>query len=388
MSADPRHCCKAAIRARAAEEAFTAAPHLGPFLEIMLSRLPLFPIASQNIRTMALKRWLSRLPLDQAITCPWIAWNTDQRVNALCIDIDHADGPDLVAKLPVGCPKPTLVIDPWSGRSHSILPLVTPVLTGDTARQPPIALAQLAHQLLAAALRGNALPFVGLIKCPTGLVRYLGGPRMFRGDHPATPLAWEAYVESGTELMWLTQPGDGPAELRAVVEALADEETLATCPPRSNWRKGWSEPSTVGRNCNLFDRLRFWCYQRMECNADRILAEAARLNATSPNPLPMSEVGWIARSVTDFMQNRYCPRQRRQRGRDRAINHGLDKRDRQALAGCVSAKQRRAVTERRVAAAVAKLRQSGERIVQREVALLAKVSERTVRSMWAEIMAT
>jgi len=383
-----RRAC-AAIRARAAEEAHDAAPHLRPFFDIMLPRLPLWLKASQNIRTMAPQRWLAPLPLDQAITCPWIAVNTDQRVNALCIDIDHADGPELVAKLPPGCPKPTLVIDPWSGRSHAILPLVTPVLTGDTARRPPIALARYAHRLLALALQGNALPFVNPVKCPAGLSRYIGGPRERKGIKPAAPLVWEAYVESGTDLIWLTQLGDGAAELRAVVEALVDDNKEALPPrtSRSNWRRGWGEPSTVGRNCNLFDQLRFWCYREGERDADRILAEAARLNDLLPNPLSASEVACIARSVADFMQNRYSPRRGGTRGRDRAINRGLDIKARQALAGARSAEQRRTANEQKVAAAVAKLREAGERVVQRQVAVLAKVSERTVQSM-PEILGT
>ena len=349
---------------------------------MVVPRLPLYPLASQNIRTRALHRWQARLALDHAITCPWIALNTSRRVNALCIDIDHADGPDLVANLPAGCPKPTLVIDPWSGRSHAILSLATAVLTGEAANPKPVLLAKYALRLLAAALRADPRTFLTLVKCPAGLVRCLGGPRDFKGVTPATPLVWEAYRSSATGLMWLTQLGDGPAELRAVVEALADDNEIArpTPPQRSNRRSTQQESSTLGRNCNLFDRLRIWCYQEMDRSQDRISAEAARLNAMFPDPLSASEVASIVRSVAHFMQTKYSPHQAGARGRDRALNRGLDIKGRHALAGKRSAEQRRAANRLKIAAAVAELEQAGEHIRQRRVVQLTKLSERTDRT--------
>jgi hypothetical protein len=380
----------AAIHARAAEEANRAAPHLRSFFNVVLPLLPTYPLSSQNIRTLALQRWSVRLPLDDAITCPWIALNTNQRVNALCVDIDHPDGPDLVASLPVGCPKPTLVIDPWSGRSHAILPLAAPVLTGNAARPKPIALAKHARRLLAAAIRGTPLPFGNLVKSPAGLVRYLGGPRLFRGDRPATPLAWDAYVESGTKLMWLTQLGDGLGELRAVAAALADCDDAPRTTRRPDLiRNGTQdESSAVGRNCDLFYQLRTWCYREVERDPERILAEAARLNAMFSDPLPPVDVAATARSIAKFMQHKYAPRRDScTRGRDRIINRGLDTKGRQGLAGKRSAEQRKAASIRKIEAAVAELRKAGDRIRQRQVAVLAKVSERTVRSMLPAILA-
>src|SRR5487761_2075306 len=178
--------------------------------ERLVHSMVAWPVASQNIRTHAPIPCAGPLPLDEAITCGWIAVNSERRVLALCIDIDHADGPELVARLPSGCPKPMLVICPWSGRAHAILPLVSPVHTGPGARPKPNSLARYALGLLAAALRGPPLPFTSLVKCPAALVQNLTGQRMLRGPRPANPAVWNAYVASGTDLMWITQPGDGP----------------------------------------------------------------------------------------------------------------------------------------------------------------------------------
>lgn len=353
--------------------------------ERLVASMVAWPIASQNIRTHAPIPCAGPLPLDEAITCGWIAVNSERRVLALCIDIDHADGPELVARLPSGCPKPMLVICPWSGRAHAILPLVLPVHTGPGARPKPISLASYALRLLAAALRGTPLPFTSLVKCPTALVQNLTGQRMLRGPRPAKPAVWSAYVASGTDLMWITQPGDGPAELWNVVNALADEYGGQVSSPRRRavWRSDRGEPSAYGRNCQLFDEVRKWAYNHRERTFECILREALDRNARFPVPLPASEIGSIARSITKFMRGRYKPRYGNgRRGRDRKLNRDLSTRERQALAGRQSALQRKAANDDRLLVAMTALRAAGEKVTQRAVAERVGLSERAVRSRW------
>jgi len=109
------HLSREEIRARAVAEVDRIAPSLRRFWGWLLPRMPLYSVASQNIRTRAPARFSGRLRLDDAITCPWIAVNSDRCVLALCVDVDPADGRELVDRLPPGCPKPMLVIDHWSG---------------------------------------------------------------------------------------------------------------------------------------------------------------------------------------------------------------------------------------------------------------------------------
>lgn len=354
--------------------------------ERLVASMVAWPIASQNIRTHAPIPCAGPLPLDEAITCGWIAVNSERRVLALCIDIDHADGPELVARLPSGCPKPMLVICPWSGRAHAVLPLASPVHTGPAARPKPISLASYALRLLAAALRGTPLPFTSLVKCPTALVHNLTGQRMLRGPRPANPAVWNAYVASGTDLMWITQPGDGPAELWDVVNALADEYggQVSSPRPRARWRKDRGEPSAYGRNCQLFDEVRWWAYEHEECTFECILREALDRNARFPVPLPASEIGSIARSITKFMRGRYKPRYGNgRRGRDHKLNRDLTTQERQALAGRQSALQRKAANDDRLLVAMTALQTAGKKVTQRAVAEQAGLSERTVRSRWS-----
>ena len=212
MSGTRRNLFCAQIRARAAAEVERAAPHLRAFWE-SLPLIPLHPAASQNSRTSTLAPWSGPLRLDEAITCPWIALNSRRRVNALCVDIDHPDGTEFVARLPVRCHRPTLVIDPWSGRSHAILPLATPVLTGAGAKTAPIGYARLAPSTSCGSPRRDAASPYDPREMPDGPGaephRTTAVSRQDDG-HPVSV----GCVYRGTGLMWITQLGNGPAELR------------------------------------------------------------------------------------------------------------------------------------------------------------------------------
>ena len=389
MPSTERPLSRSDIEKRSAQQAAAAGPHVRAFWEELLPNMSLYPLSSQNLRTHALLRGSAPVRLDEAITCPWIALNSKRRTLALCVDVDHADGPELIARLPTGCPKPTLVIDPWSGRSHAILPLATPVLTGPGSRKLPIGLAKFAHALLAAALRGTALPFTSLVKCPTGLVGNLTGLRMLRGRVPATPLVWDAYVECHSGLMWVTQLGDGAAQLNDVVNALLPEHEreLPESAACRRWRKKRGEPSARGRNCMVFDLVRWWAYDDCEQDLDKVTAEATRVNGTLSNPLPDAEVNSIARSIAKFMRDKYVPRfGGGRRGRDREVNQSLDTKGRQELAGRCSAAQRKAATNQRIVSAAVEMRAANEKITQTAVARRLNLCERTVRGHWTSVI--
>lgn len=382
----PWHAARPHLLANALAEAGRVAPHLMPLAARLLPRMPRRPLASQTIRAITRDRASSPMLLDDAITCPWLAMDAEDARNVLAWDLDHDEALELCEDLARrGSPVPDLMIDPWSGRAHAVLPLRTPVLYREGARVGPQILADLAGRMMAAALRATFLPRRALLKSPWGLVKDLIGTRVLRGPRPAVPVLWDAYQAAATGLMWHTIPGTGAAELRAVIAALADDfgEEAASPEARRHFRKRRPEPSALGRNCALFDLVRFWAYDHVERDGGRILDEALRINAGFFNPLPASEVAATARSIARFMVTRYRPRavantDGPNRGRD-ADTKGADLRSRRAIAGRRSGAQNRADTDARIASAEVRLRAVGGPITLAAIAAEAGISDRTLR---------
>lgn len=386
----PWHGDRPSLVATALAQANVAAPDLANLAEHMLPRMPRKPLASQTIRSITRDRHSDPFLIDQAVTLPWIALDSEQVTNAIAIDVDHDHGDERAQGLAdyYGLPRPIVVQDPWSGRSHVLFMLAAPVPVTDAARVGPRILLDLAGRLLAAALGGTLLPRRSLAKSPWGLAENLIGARMRRTPTPAVPGLWEAYIESGSPLMWRTIPGECHAyKLREIIAALADDfgEAIAAPTTRQRFRKRRPEPSAMGRNCALFDAVRFWAYDHQERDGGAILDEAKRVNATFSNPLPASEVAATARSIAKFMANRYRPRSQgaAARGRDREAGADLDAPQRRGLAGRRTAADRAAATDARIAAAVAALRASGTPLTQAAVAESSGLSLRTVKSRWS-----
>lgn len=221
-----------------------------------MPRLPGRPRASQTIRSICISRRSDPLPLRDAITDPWIAFDGPTMRNCLAWDVDHADGPDRIEALPPHCPRPTLVIDPHSGRAHAFLMLASPVFTGPGARPKPQGLADRAATLMGAALRANPMPRGGLLKSPWGReADLIGSLRRHTPAPVGSPLLWEAHQAAGSGLLWHTIPGDlRPVELREIIDALADEhgDMVATPRIRKQHRRRPVEADSRGRSCTLF----------------------------------------------------------------------------------------------------------------------------------------
>lgn len=356
------------------------------FAESFLGRLPRRVRCSQNLRTACKEIFTSELKLDLAATCPWIATDSAMVRNALLFDLDHDDGFELVATLPTLI-RPTLIIDPWSGRSHAVLMLRTPVLTGPGSREKARALANIAHRLMATALRATPLPQGALIKNPVAGAESFSGQLIRRSPHPTSGAIWDAWQAANSRSAWFTIPGVEAGELRDVVAALGDEypEALATL-SRPAWHatKHRGEPSALGRNCRLFDLLRWWSYDRAERDGGKILTEALRVNASFTDPLPRAEVEATARSIARFMRSRWrpgSPAAERHR-RDHHLVADLPTVERQRIAGRVTAQNRAATTKARIFAAAEALRQRGAALTKTALAVEAGVSARTVQRHW------
>jgi hypothetical protein len=376
-----------------------AAPHVQDLACQFLPRLPRLPLCSQNLRTSHPSPYSRVLRLDVAADCPWISTDSETHRNALVFDIDHEDGIDLVGALPARI-RPWLVIDPWSGRSHAILFLASPVLVSEGSRPKARRLAEVAQAMMAEALRATPLRHRALVKNPLGRVRALLGQHLRRTPKPAMPALWDAWQASGSPLIWHTIPGAGPVELRDVIAALADDHgdrddddgDEAGVEPRRTQRsltRRRPEPSALGRNCCLFDALRYWAYDRAECDGGLILAEAVCINARFATALPASEVAATARSITKYMHTRFRPRHGpgTGRGRDRQAAAALPPEARKAYAGKQTAAARTAKTDAQISAAVELLQMEGARFTQAAIAARAGVGIATVKRRWASLHA-
>ncbi len=239
---------------------------------------------------------------------PWICLNTKDFVNVLAFDIDHTCAREYLANIPEEI-RPTLVEDPVSGRAHAFLLLRSPVYIGPEARQKPKKLLWLAHQLMAAALDATPLPYKSLIKSPWGLAENLIGDLLHRDPSQNNRVALpDTSSPEGLKLLWKTDPGTSSSKLRDVVSLLMPIWQDKIQKPAKIWlRYAEREPSSLGRNCSLFDQVRWWCYAGLVKDLREISAYAHQINRTFPAPLPKSEVEATSRSICKFMNSRHCP---------------------------------------------------------------------------------
>ena len=342
-------------------------------------------MASQNIRAITKAKWSDPTILSQAITDPWISLDSNRFRNALIWDVDHADVLDRLDRLPRGCPKPHVTICPWSGRAHAFLMLKTPILMTDEGRQASKDLGDWAGKLMAEGLGGTLLPFKSLTKSPWGQVRYLQGQRLKRGPQPENPDMWNHYEQEDSGLMWQTVPGDmAPVELKAIVKAL--EPWYGSDIPRVKFafKKKRKEYPINGRNDEVFHTVRVWCYDNKAFHFDQIYGQVDSINGNLSNPLPMSEVLSISKSIHRWMNTEYRPRSisRVNRGRDNKINEGLTTKEKQAIAGKISAHQRQAISLNKIYDAIDVMRSKSLDLTQKTVSQESGLSIATVKRLW------
>lgn len=359
-----------------------------PIAHAIIPLLPRRLLCSQNLRTSTPAAYSSALPIDLAITCPWVSFDGELHRNVLAFDLDHDDAMELAAALPPHI-RPWVVLDPYSGRAHAFIFLASPVCMADGTSDKARGLANYAQRMMARALRATPLRHRALLKNPFGRVDAMIGRQLRRTPTPGAPVLWQAWEDLGSPLAWHTIPGAGPVELRAIVAVLADEygEEEAEDTTRARFRRRHGDASAIGRNCALFDMVRFWAYDREERDGGLIQAEAMRVNGTFGVALPVAEVSATARSIAKFMRSRYRPRSGvgSTRGRDSAIGGGLTIEARQIVAGRVSAAARAATTDAKIAGAMDRLREGEKRVTQAAVASEAGVSLRTVKARWRSV---
>lgn len=375
-----------ALLANALMRAKEVNPSFKNLADSLIPKMPRMVRASQNLRSINIENSSHFMHLENAIDCPWISFDASKSRNVLLFDIDHPDALDLVEDLPASI-RPTLIFDPYSGRSHGILPLNSPVLKGGLFG--PEILADLAHKLLSKHLQATPLPSGSLIKNPWGRQEWLIGSLPRRTPKPVTPLMWEAHKTAKNGLLWHTVPGSKGAELREIVAHLADEyEELAPKQTRRRFiHRG--EPSALGRNCALFDMVRWWAYENQETDGGKIMDKADEINGTFQPPLPLPEVRATARSISRFMVSRYRPKTKLETRRG-VMNLGLmdiPTKTKQKLSAKRTNEIRTDNIDHRIKQAL-KHWPENKKLTQAGLAQVSGVSLRTVKSRWNSIRTT
>jgi hypothetical protein len=360
-----------------------AAPHLDRLAEQLLPWLDR-PLASPNIRCLTEQKYSVVTDLGNALTMPWMMWDSWDCRTVIAVDADHPDALDRAAELSrrTGLPMPIVVADPYTGRSHVGWLLLTPVHVSARAKSGPLRLFEVAGQMLARAMGGSLMPHRALVKSPWGLATRLQGDLMHRDGGPGTPAVWEAYVASGSPLVWVTYPGDLRAvDLGEVIRALDGEHGEPADPPvvtpqakparKPKRAVDAAEDGEEGRNCYVFEVVRLWAQANHERDGRAIRDKTAEVNRSLPEPLSDREAAGVARSITRYRQRHF--------GSGEVAREWQAYRGRQARAS-VAAKNGATVQQ-----AIEKLTKSGAKPTQAAVIEETGLSRSTVVRHWAQL---
>jgi hypothetical protein len=207
-------------------------------------------------------------PKKTAIQKPYIQHNPPCLVTSLVFDIDRSDA--YFAWSDANLPTPTWIAkNPKNCHAHIGYMLATPVCTTHRARQ-------------------NVIEYLAKIEQAYGLA--LGADRGYSGLITKNPChsTWDTYVFD-------VQPYD--------LGYLADFIELREL------KTDAKEVSGLGRNCAMFDIVRFWAYQavRQYLNSGfdnwhtAVLEQAMSANGAFLEPLPYSEVKATAKSISRWV---------------------------------------------------------------------------------------
>lgn len=177
-------------------------------------------------------------------------------------------------------------------------------------------------------------------------------------------------------------PGGQPVTLGQMLAAVA-------CAPGHVGRKHDARVG-IGRNIELFDRLRFWAYEHRARYADRrtwslaVAGQAAAINQAFPVPLKPYEVGSTVKSVANWVWSRYRVGSTKMRV-TMDLDEAMPLADKQAAAGVWAAERRRSATDKAIDDAVLTLRTQGKPVTQAALAEASGKSLRTIKRRWSTI---
>lgn len=226
--------------------------------------------------------------------------NTSGKVVWLAFDVDHADSATAWNRL--NAPPPTIAVEnPNNGHAHLLYALAAPVPRTEAARVRPL---------------------LYLAACQEGIRRKLGADPGYSGHLCKNPLSPR----------WSTQQWAGTYRLGD----LADWVDL---PRFADMRKRVCDPdyAGLGRNCELFERLRAEAYRLVRSywqpGGLEPFREALRMLADDLNahhfaqPLQVAEVKGIAASIARWVWQHFDPASFRKIQAKRGARKGLARRE-------------------------------------------------------------
>ena len=214
------------------------------------------------------REWGNNSTKKTAIQKPYIQYNPPCLISSLVFDIDRSDA--YFAWSDANLPTPTWIAqNPKNCHAHIGYMLATPVCTTHRARQ-------------------NVIEYLAKIEQAYSLA--LGADRGYSGLITKNPChqTWENHIFD-------VQPYE--------LGYLADFVEL------TELKTDLKEVSGLGRNCMMFDTVRFWAYEAIRAyrgsNFDvwlgKVLEQCQNANSAFIEPLPYSEVKATAKSIA-----RYC----------------------------------------------------------------------------------
>lgn len=242
-------------------------------LQRYLENLPSKPYCSDTIKSES-AALLIRSKLT-ALRYPHIQHNKPTSVAYIVLDLDHPQVFTMLQNQLI--PEPSfIVVNEESWHAHVFYELKTPVHKTSVARMKPLRyLASIEHALKELWEADRA--YSGLIS-----------------KNPTSD-AWRLELRR-------TEPWE--------LGELADWLTLPAKLPRKSQNVG------LGRNCTLFDMLRFWAYEHVldyrlqggHENWFKAVSSIAESFNTFPEPLPINEVASTAKSVAKWTWTNYTKR--------------------------------------------------------------------------------
>lgn len=225
--------------------------------------------------------------------------NTSGKVVWLSFDVDHPDGATAWDRL--SAPPPTLAIEnPANGHAHLLYALEAPVPRTEAAR---------------------ARPLLYLAAAQEGIRRKLGADPGYSGHLCKNP-----FHSSWQTRQW------------AHTYSLAELADWVDLPRIADMKKRVADPdyAGLGRNCELFERLRplsyslvrrFWIPGGFEHFRDALRVLCDDLNAAFAVPLPIAEVRAISASCARWVWKHFDPASFRELQSKRGARKGAAKRE-------------------------------------------------------------
>lgn len=245
-----------------------------PALTLFTKHLPRRPYCTNDPRDGQTVRGR-----DEALSFRLIQPNTSGKVLWIAFDLDYGDGATAWDRL--SAPPPTLAVEnPANGHAHLLYALQAPVPRTEAARAKPLQYLAAVQEGLRDKLRGDAGYSGHLCKNPL---------------HPS----------------WQTKQW---ADAYSLAE-LGDWVDLSLFALKKK-RAANLDYAGLGRNCELFERLRplsyrlvrkFWVPGGFEHFREALRAQAEDLNAGFKEPLPGAEIRALSASCARWVWGRFGP---------------------------------------------------------------------------------